>query len=171
MLQQVFLKHQKEVKKLVLVLATFTLVTIARKKAVETAETTGTGKNDKDSKYLGTNLARVLCIRYHILIWIKSVLALFNLGSEFNIIYSTFVKELGLSIRWINIEAHKIDGIILNTSKIEIVAFLVTHKANLVRFFEKIFLGAKISLEIVFKISFFLTLSSTNIDFLDQKLG
>ena len=42
-------------------------------------------------------------------------------------------------------------------------------KANQVRFFEKIFLMANVNLEVVFGMLFF-TLSSTDIDFLDQKL-
>ena len=44
----------------------------------------------------------------------------------------------------------------------------MTNKANQVRFFKKIFLLANISLKMVFEM-FFLTLSSTDIDFLDQE--
>ena len=54
----------------------------------------------------------------------------------------------------------------LNTYGILVAAFLVTDKANQVRFFEKTFLVANISPEVVFGM-LFLTLSGINIDFLD----
>ena len=44
-----------------------------------------------------------------------------------------------------------------------IAAFSVTNKANRVRFFEKIFLVANVSLEVVFGM-FFLTLSGADVD-------
>ena len=50
-----------------------------------------------------------------------------------------------------------------------VAAFLVVDKANWVRFFEKIFLVVDISLKVVLEM-LFLTLSNTNIDFLDQEL-
>ena len=53
----------------------------------------------------------------------------------------------------------------LDTIEIVIAAFLMTDKANWVRFFEKIFLMANIGLKVVFGI-FFLTLSDTDVDFL-----
>ena len=58
---------------------------------------------------------------------------------------------------------------ILDIFGMVVVAFSVTGKANRVRYFEKTFLVADISLEIVLEM-FFLTLSGTNIDFLGQKL-
>ena len=57
----------------------------------------------------------------------------------------------------------------LDIYKIVVAAFLVTNKANRVRFFEETFLMANVSLEVVFRILFF-TLSGADIDFLDQKL-
>ena len=57
----------------------------------------------------------------------------------------------------------------LDIYKIIVMAFLVINKANEIRFFEKIFLMANISLKLVFRI-FFLNLSNANIDFLGQKL-
>ena len=50
-----------------------------------------------------------------------------------------------------------------------VAAFLMTNKANQVRFFEKTFLMANSSPKIVFGM-LFLILSSINIDFLGQKL-
>ena len=57
----------------------------------------------------------------------------------------------------------------LDTYKIVIAAFLMSDKANRVKFFEETFLVANVSLELVFEISF-LTLSDIDVDFLDQGL-
>lgn len=69
-----------------LILATFTLIIIARKKFGE------------NNKYLGINFAQVLYIRYLIIFQKKSKLALLNLKSEVNAIHLTFIKELSFSI-------------------------------------------------------------------------
>lgn len=50
-----------------------------------------------------------------------------------------------------------------------VIAFLVTDKANHVRFFKEIFLVANISPEVAFRM-FFLTLSGADVDFLDWEL-
>ena len=50
-----------------------------------------------------------------------------------------------------------------------VLAFLVTDKMDRVRFFDKTFLVANVSPEVVFRI-FFFTLSDADIDFLDWKL-
>ena len=50
-----------------------------------------------------------------------------------------------------------------------VAAFLMTDIANQLRFLQKIFLVANVSLEVVFKM-LFLSLSYANIDFLNQKL-
>ena len=50
-----------------------------------------------------------------------------------------------------------------------VVAFLVTDKANQVKFFEKTFLVANVSPEVIFEM-LFLNLSGADVDFLDQKL-
>lgn len=57
----------------------------------------------------------------------------------------------------------------LNTYEIVVAAFLITNKANQVRFLKKIFLVTNISLEVIFRMVF-LTLSSADMDFLRQKL-
>ena len=99
---------EKGSKKLVSVLATSIPITIAIKKALgntETGETEKTSENDENSKNrdenLGTNLIQFLYIWYPITFQKQSILALFDLRSE---IHPTFVKELGLSIRSIDIE-------------------------------------------------------------------
>ena len=89
-----------------------------------------------------------------------------NSKSEVNTIHPTFVKELSLLIRPIEIGAQKIDSIMLDTYGMIVVAFSVTDKENQVRFFEKTFLMANISPEIVFRI-LFLNLSGANVDFSD----
>lgn len=57
----------------------------------------------------------------------------------------------------------------LNTYKMIIAAFLLTEKANQVRFFEETFLLANVSLEVVLRMRF-LILSGANIDFLGWEL-
>ena len=116
------------------------------------------------------SLERVPCLHYPV--WSKNtyethVQALVHSGSEVNAINLFFTKQLGLAIKSTDIETQKIDGIMLNTYGIVVVAFLVVHKANQARFFEKNFLVANISPEVIFERSFF-TLSSADIDFLGQ---
>ena len=178
--KQVSLESESEegVKKLMSVLATSTLVTGIKEKAIETAksvetveaiETAEVGKDSEESKDEYSNLARVLCIRYSITIRKKSVLALLDSGIEINTIHSSLARELELPIRPTNVEAQKIDGTMLDTFGIVVTAVSVTDKANRVKFFEKTFLVANVSPKIVFEISF-LTLSIADIDFLGRKL-
>ena len=136
-------------KKLVLVLATCTSTTDVRKEALE----------------------RVPCICY--LVQFKKgktpMQALIDLESEVNVIHLSFAKQLGLSIWSIDVEAQKIDGTILDTHGMVVIAFLVIDRANQVRFFEKTFLVANVSLEVVLGMPFFI-LSSADIDFSVQEL-
>ena len=95
-----------------------------------------------------------------------SVSALFDSSSEVNAIYLTFVRELGLPIKPMDVRAQKIDSTMLDPFGIVVTAFSVTDKANRVRFFEKTFHVANISPKIVLEM-LLLTLSGTDIDFLD----
>ena len=88
-----------------------TLVSIARGETV--------GEN------LGYNLARVPYIYYLINFGEKSILALFNSGSEINTVYPAFAKELGLPIRPTDVRAQKIDGTTLETYGIVVAAFKI----------------------------------------------
>ena len=135
-------------------------------KTVETAEV---GKDGEESKDEYLNLAHVPCIRYPIILRRKSVLALLDSSSESNIIYPIFAQELKLPIRPTDGGEKKINGTMLDTYKMVVTAFLVTDKANQLRFFEEIFLVANINPEIVFGI-LFLTLSGADVDFLGQEL-
>lgn len=114
-------------------------------------------------------LYKFLCIQYLITFWKKFVFALFNSDNKINTIQPVFAKKLGLFIRLTDVKVLKINGITLNIYKIVVVAFLVTNKANQIRFFKKTFLFANDSLEIVLEILFF-TLSDADIDFLGQEL-
>ena len=80
-----------------------------------------------------------------------------------------FAKQLGVSIRPIDVEAQKIDGTTLDTHGIVVAAFSVVDKANRVRFFEEIFLVANISSEVVLGMPF-LTLSDADVDFSGREL-
>ena len=99
-------------KKVVLVLTTSTLVTVAREKALE----------------------RIPCIHY--LIQFKKntskaqVQALIDSRSEVNTIHLTFAKQLGLPIRPTDVGAQKIDGTTLDTNGMVVAAFSVVDKAN-----------------------------------------
>ena len=92
-----------------------------------------------------------------------------NSKYKVNAIPLSFAKQLGLPIRPTNVGAQKIDNTILDIYEMAVAAFSVIDKANWVRFFEKTFLVANVSPEVVLGL-LFLTLSSANIDFSDQEL-
>ena len=92
-----------------------------------------------------------------------------DLESEVNAIYPTFVKKLGLPISSTDVEAQKIDSIMLYIYGILVAVFSITNKANRVRFFKETFLVANLTPKVVFGM-LFLILSGIDIDFLDQKL-
>ena len=112
-------------------------------------------------------LERVSCIHYPVQFKDTDkapVKALINSRSEVNAIHPSFVKQLGFPIKPTDVGVQKIDGTMLDTHKMVVAAFSVEDKANRVRFFEKTFLVANVSPEVVLEISFF-TLSSANVDF------
>ena len=108
-------------------------------------------------------------VPYHLLEESVPVSALFDSSSKVNAIHPTFARELRLPIRSTDVGAQKIDGIMLDTFGIVVVAFSVTDKTNQVRFFEKTFLMANVSLEVILGISF-LTLSDADVDFSGREL-
>ena len=117
-------------------------------------------------------LERVSCIYYPVQFKDTDkplVQALIDSGSEVNAIHPSFVKQLGLLIRPINVRAQKIDGITLDTHGIVVAVFSVEDKANRVKFFEEIFLVANFSPEVVLGMSF-LTLSGADVDFSGREL-
>ena len=81
----------------------------------------------------------------------------------------SFAKQLGLLIRSTDIAVEKFDGTILHTYEMIVAAFSVMDKANRVRFFEKTFPVANVSLGIVFGMLFFI-LSGADIDYSGREL-
>ena len=118
-------------------------------------------------------LEHVLCIYYPFQFKKNAnetqIQALIDSKSEVNTIHPIFVRELSLSIRLTEVRIQKINGTMLDTNEIVVIAFLVTNKAYQVRFFKETILVANISLKVVFGI-LFLILSGANIDFLDREL-
>ena len=89
--------------------------------------------------------------------------------SEVNAIHLFFAKQLGLLIRATDVGTPKIGGIMLDTYRMVVAAFLIVDKRNQVSFFEETFFVANVSSEVVFWM-LFLTLSNVNINFLGRKL-
>ena len=133
-------KSERRAKKLVTVLATSTLVIVAREKVVD--------------DNLRSNFARVSCICYPNNFRKKSVLALLDSSSEVNAVHPAFTKELCLLIRPTDIRVQKIDGTILEIYGMVVAAFLMEDKAKRVRFFEETFLVANVSPEVVLEMLF-----------------
>ena len=143
-------KKKTGVKKLVLVLATSTSITDASKEALE----------------------RIPCIHHPVQFKDTNkalVQALINSGSEVNTIHPYFIKQLSLPIRLIDVGVQKIDDTTLDTHEMVVAVFSVENKANRVRFFEKTFLVANVSPEVVFRMPF-LTLSGADVDFSGREL-
>ena len=89
--------------------------------------------------------------------------------SEVNAIHPSFATQLGLPIRPIDMREQKNDDIIQDTHRRVVAIFSMVNKVSRVRFFEKIFLVANVSLNVVFGI-FFLTLSGVDVDFSGREL-
>ena len=139
------LKEKTGVKKLVSVLATSMSMTGASEEVFE----------------------RVPCIHYPVQFKDADkapMQALIDSVSEMNTMHPSFVKQLGLPIRPTNVRAQKIDGTTLDTHGIVVAAFSVENKAYRVRFFEKTFLVANVSLEVVLGMPF-LNMSGADLDF------
>ena len=96
----------------------------------------------------------------------QSVETFIYLGSEVNIMNPDVGKKFGLQVCKTKISAQKIDGSKLDTFDIVITCFLVEDKEKSFRFFEKIFLFADISMDIILDMSF-LTLSNVKIHFVN----
>ena len=97
------------------------------------------------------------------------VLALLDSSSEVNAMHPAFAKRLGLVVQTTNVGAQKIDCTTFETYGIVVAAFSVTNQADKVKFFEKTFLVANVSPDVVLGMPFF-TLSGADVDFLKRKL-
>ena len=83
--------------------------------------------------------------------------------------HPTFLKKLSFVVQITNVGAQKIDGTTLKIYRIVVAAFSVTDQADRVRFFQKTFLMANTSSDMILKMPFFI-LSNANINFLKKKL-
>lgn len=86
---------------------------------------------------------------------------LMNSGSEVNAMTQAYAKQIGPQICQINVRVQKIDGSSLETFGIVIISFEIVDKFRRARFFQVIFLLAKINIEVILRISF---LTSRNMD-------
>ena len=116
-------------------------------------------------------LERVPCIHYPLRFRkdTAGVRALVDSGSEVNAMTPAYAAKLGLQVRKTDIGAQKIDGSTLKTFGMVLADFQVEDKLGRVRFFQKTFLLANISAEVVLDMSF-LTLSNADVQFLKKEL-
>ena len=114
-------------------------------------------------------LQRVLCVHYPIWFKKKEVQALINSGSEVNAMTPAYASKLGLQIHRTNIGAQKIDGSTLKTFGMVLASFQVEDKLRKAQFFQKTFLLADISAEVVLDMPF-LTFSNTDVQFVEKEL-
>ena len=136
-------------KKLVLVSATFMLVT------------------DTSSKEVG----RIPCIYYPVRFQKsqEQVRALLNGGSKVNAMSPAYAKKLGFKTQKTNVKAKKIDSFALETFGIVIANFQVEDKSDRPRLFQETFLMANIKFEVVLEM-LFLKISNANIVFGERTL-
>ena len=114
-------------------------------------------------------LQRVPCVHYLFRFKKKEVQALIDSGSEVNAMTPAYASRLSLQVHRTNIGAQKIDGSILETFGIILANFQVEDKLGRARFFQKTFLLADISAEIVLGMPF-LTLSNADVQFVEKEL-
>lgn len=81
--------------------------------------------------------------------------ALIDSGSEVNIMSLIYAKNPELHIRKTNIGAQKFDRLTLKTLKIVLAVFSLKNKLKWIQFFEKNFLIADMSIELILGMLFF----------------
>ena len=137
-----------QAKKLVLVLATFLLVTGASREAPKVRV-----------------LVKVSCIHYPVQFRKhkgKDVLALLDSESEVNAMTLAYAAHLGLKVRMTNVGVQKIDVFSPATYIMVIAAFQVVDKLGHSWFLQKTFLLANISMKVVLSMPF-LTFSNADV--------
>ena len=92
----------------------------------------------------------------------KDVLALLDSENKVNAMTLAYTVHLGLKVRMTDISVQEIDGSSLATYGMVIAVFQVVDKLGRSRFFQKTFLLADISMEVVLGM-LFLTLSNPNV--------
>ena len=100
---------------------------------------------------------------------LNPVSALLNLSSEVNVMHLAFAKRLGLVMQATNVGAQKIDGTTLESYEMVVAAFSVIDQTDRVKFFEKAFLVANVSPNMVLGMRFF-TLNGADVDFPKREL-
>ena len=116
-------------------------------------------------------LEQMSCI-YYLLYFQKNtagVRALVDLDCEVNVITLAYSAKLNLKVQKTNIGAQKIDDSTFNTFEIVLANFQVKDKLNRAWFFQKTFLVANTTLEVIFGMPF-LTLSNADIQFVEKEL-
>ncbi len=108
-------------------------------------------------------LQHVPCIRYPIQLQEDQleVKALIDSGSQVNAMTLAYAKKLGLTTWKTSVGAQKIDGSPLEIYSMVSASFSLQDSLERIRFFEKTFLLADISIEVVLGLSF-LALSNTD---------
>ena len=97
------------------------------------------------------------CIHYPVqfqkdkkaIIWV-----LIDSDSKVNAMTLAYAKQLGLQVQTTDVWAQKIDNSLLRTFEMVIAGFQVEDKLGKVRFFQKLFLLAKTSMEVVLRMLF-----------------
>ena len=97
------------------------------------------------------------------------VRALFDSGSEVNIMSPAYIKRLDLKTWKTNVGSQKIDGSALETFEMIIANFQVEDKSGRPRFFQKTFLMANTQFEVVLVMPF-LKISNTDVSFGESTL-
>ena len=116
-------------------------------------------------------LDRVPCIYYPVQFKkdTTEVRALIDSGSVVTMMAPAYAKKLGLQVKKTDVGAQKIDGSILETYGMVIARFQVQDKFGKARFFQKTFLVADTSVEVVLEM-LFLALSKAKVDFAEREL-
>ena len=96
-------------------------------------------------------------------------MALMDSGSEVNIMNPTYAAKLGLVTQKTDVSAQKIDGLTLVIYGMVLAGFQVQDKLGKVQFFEKTFLLADTSMELVLRM-LFLTFSYADVRFMGKEL-
>ena len=91
----------------------------------------------------------------------EQVRALLDSGSKVNAMSLTYAKRLGLKIRKTNVGAQKINGSARETFGMMIADFQVKDKGGRPRFFQETFLVADTKFEVVLRMSFLKSATST----------
>ena len=128
-------------------------------------------ENEHQAEDGAVQLEKVHCIHYPIYFQKDSadVEALLDLGSKVNAMTLAFALKLGLKTHHTDIGAQKIDDSTLQTFGTVLASFQVEDKLGRAWFFQKLFLLADITMQLMLGM-LFLTLSNADVSFLQREL-